>query len=495
MASPNAVAFEFEPSSHAAASSSAPPPPSSHQCIPARYRLAWLCFAAAFFGYAQRYGLALAIVRMQVDLDWNRSTQGQVLAAFFLGYMVAQLPAGYVAAHLGPRRSIAIGMAISSLLTLLLPPAAMLSPWAVMGVRVIQGLAQGILFPGFASLWSQWAPPMERSRLDGIPRAGGFCGGMAVNAIGGWQCETTLLSPWLFGGWQGVFSLWGVLGLFFAVVWYHLVADSPSVACSSASWQRRTGCTPFERDFIHESLGQQLLSSACTASDSSSGDGGSSHGGNGSGSSSNGGSGGDDMQRSAAKPPPFRMYLTIARSPAVWAITLAHTLNDGALYMLDDGLPPYLRDVHGLDLSRIGVLLGINGALKPLTIVTAAVIADRLRRCMRTLHVRKLITSIAFVPQATFLLCLAAKVLDTPMVIAPLLLVVAPLNVASNGGGYAVNHLDIAPSLAPLVLAFYNMGGQVHEMQRCCQNSPSLGMPCPPAPHHHMRHAPVPRGR
>ena len=31
---------------------------------------------------------------------------------------------------------------------------------------------------------------------------------------------------------------------------------------------------------------------------------------------------------------------------------------------------------------------------------------------------------------------------------------------ASNGGGYAVNHLDIAPQLASLVLAFYNMGGQ-----------------------------------
>ena len=32
--------------------------------------------------------------------------------------------------------------------------------------------------------------------------------------------------------------------------------------------------------------------------------------------------------------------------------------------------------------------------------------------------------------------------------------VVAPLNVASNGGGYANNHLDIAPALASLVLSF-----------------------------------------
>jgi MFS family permease len=179
---------------------------SRRQLVPARYRLAWLCFFAAFFGYSQRYGLALAIVRMQAELDWDRSTQGRVLAAFFLGYMLAQLPAGYIAARVGPRKSIAVGIFVSSLLNLLLPAAATKEAWAwwlVSALRVLQGLAQGILFPGFAALWSRWAPPIERSRLDGIPRAGGFCGAMACNAIGGLQCESTL-SPWLFGGWQGV---------------------------------------------------------------------------------------------------------------------------------------------------------------------------------------------------------------------------------------------------------------------------------------------------
>jgi len=48
----------------------------------------------------------------------------------------------------------------------------------------------------------------------------------------------------------------------------------------------------------------------------------------------------------------------------------------------------YLRDVHGLDLSKIGVVLGVNGALKPVVIVATAYLADRLRRRLRTLHVR-----------------------------------------------------------------------------------------------------------
>ena len=123
-----------------------------------------------------------------------------------------------------------------------------------------------------------------------------------------------------------------------------------------------------------------------------------------------------------------------------------------------------MSDVHGLDLSSIGVLLAINGGLKPVCIVLASVLADQLcmrRMRLRIVHVRKLITVISFVPQGIFLLALAANVLNTPQVILPCLLLVAPLNIACNGGGYAVNHLDIAPQLASLVLAFYNTGGQV----------------------------------
>ena len=51
---------------------------------------------------------------------------------------------------------------------------------------------------------------------------------------------------------------------------------------------------------------------------------------------------------------------------------------------------------------------------------------------------RKLITTASFVPQGLFLLALATGLLDDPALIVPLLLVIAPLNVAANGGGYAV---------------------------------------------------------
>ena len=137
--------------------------------LPRRYLLACMACTHAAISYGQRYALALAIVKMQASLDWSRHLQGQVLAAFFLGYMAAQLPAGWIAAKYGPRKVMFVSLLLSSLVNLLLPPAAIASVWLVCTLRVIQGLAQGAVFPGIAALWTCWAPPAERSRCVGLP--------------------------------------------------------------------------------------------------------------------------------------------------------------------------------------------------------------------------------------------------------------------------------------------------------------------------------------
>jgi hypothetical protein len=64
-----------------------------------------------------------------------------------------------------------------------------------------------------------------------------------------------------------------------------------------------------------------------------------------------------------------RLYGHIFRSSACWAICLAHTAGDIGLYVLDDGLPPYLRDVKGVELSQIGLMLALPGLLKPCIIL------------------------------------------------------------------------------------------------------------------------------
>ncbi len=78
-----------------------------------------------------------------------------MLGFFFLVHAVlyamlvypAQVPGGRLAESLGSRRVLGVATLASSLLTLLCPAAALWGlPWLV-GVRILLGLAQGVLFP------------------------------------------------------------------------------------------------------------------------------------------------------------------------------------------------------------------------------------------------------------------------------------------------------------------------------------------------------------
>ena len=50
-----------------------------------RHAMAMSMFLGAMLAYAQRIGLPIAIVRMQPELGWDKSTQGSLLSSFYLG--------------------------------------------------------------------------------------------------------------------------------------------------------------------------------------------------------------------------------------------------------------------------------------------------------------------------------------------------------------------------------------------------------------------------
>ena len=392
-----------------------------------RFQLALRCFFAAFVVYAQRTSLALAIVRMQSKLGWSRHIQGLVLAAFFGGYMVSQLPSGWLAARFGARRCVGLALLVSSLISLALPVCATASPAAVVVARVVQGLAQGVVFPGMAALWANWSPPLERSRLQGSGQTGGYAGAMVCNVLAGAQCDWPSLP--LLGGWQGVFVLWGLVGAGCSAYWWATVGDTP---------EQCARCSAAERAFISERLAaerdraqRQHSSTSSTAP----------------GSDTGGDTGGAPAEPLSAR----RLYGHIVCSAPCWAIALAHTAYDCASYTLEDGMPAFLRDVLGFELATIGVLLAIPGALRPPLLLCAAALADRMIRRRGAGRVRKGFTVAALVPQALFLLGVGAALLRAPAAIVSLLAVVVPLSTIALGGGYAANHLDIAPTVASFV--------------------------------------------
>lgn len=64
---------------------------------------------------------------------------GWILSSFFFGYIITQIPGGWLAARFGGRWIFGIGIVMTAVLTLLTPVAVYLSIWALIAVRVAEG--------------------------------------------------------------------------------------------------------------------------------------------------------------------------------------------------------------------------------------------------------------------------------------------------------------------------------------------------------------------
>ena len=62
--------------------------------------------------------------RIGGDIEWDKTTQGWVLSSFFYGYIVTQIPGGYLPGRFGGKRVMLVGMLVYALVTLLTPVAA-----------------------------------------------------------------------------------------------------------------------------------------------------------------------------------------------------------------------------------------------------------------------------------------------------------------------------------------------------------------------------------
>ena len=65
---------------------------------------------------------------------------GFVLGSFYYGYMILQIPGGYFALKFGGTRIFGWGILAASLLTIITPPVARASVWALVTLRILEGL-------------------------------------------------------------------------------------------------------------------------------------------------------------------------------------------------------------------------------------------------------------------------------------------------------------------------------------------------------------------
>ena len=65
--------------------------------------VAIMCAIATFICYIDRVNISVAIIPMTEEFGWSGTTKGFVLSSFFIGYMAAMLPTGWLANKYGGR--------------------------------------------------------------------------------------------------------------------------------------------------------------------------------------------------------------------------------------------------------------------------------------------------------------------------------------------------------------------------------------------------------
>ncbi|KAF6725584.1 Sialin [Oryzias melastigma] len=400
--------------------------PRAPACCSSRYGLALLSCYGFFVVYSLRVNLSVAMVDMlnttrQTNhsasvcpahpsparpkhnhtanvYNWDSETQGWILGSFFYGYILTQIPGGYLAGRFGAKWLMGFGILGTAVFTLLTPLAANLGASYLIAVRVLEGVGEGVSFPAMYTMWAAWAPPMERSRLLTISYLGAQLGTVISLPVSGQIC--------FYLGWTYVFYIFGAIGLVWFVLWAFFVFDSPNT---------HPRISDRERLYITSSLRNELSTSAG-----------------------------------------FIPWKAILTSRPLLAIVVAHFSYNWTFYTLLTLLPTYMSDILGFSIQQNGMLSALPYVGCALFAVVSGQIADYLREtCLYpTVTVRKCFSVVGMIGPAVFLV--AAGFIGCDYTLAITFLTLSSSLGGVSASGFNINHLDIAPSYAGILLGITN---------------------------------------
>ncbi|XP_014223623.1 sialin [Trichogramma pretiosum] len=232
----------------------------SKACIKSRQVFGFLGFMGFALVYAMRVNLTVAIVSMvnqtnsvdpnddvvdscpynntnsnnstiipsKGEFNWDEKTQGLILGAFFLGYVMTNVPGGRLAEKKGGKLIYGLGVFLTSVLTVISPFAAYMDQTSLglypfLIIRVAEGITEGVTYPSMHTMLAHWIPPCERSKFAALVYAGANFGTVISLPVAGYLCSLDL-----WGGWPLSFYLFGILGMIWYVFWLLFVYDTPA---------------------------------------------------------------------------------------------------------------------------------------------------------------------------------------------------------------------------------------------------------------------------
>ena len=263
-------------------------------------RLIPVAIAVYVISFMDRTNIGFAFDGLGKDLHLNSAGKGLAGGIFFIGYLVLQIPGGYLAERWSAKKFVGIMILVWGVMAV--ANGLVQNYTELLVVRFLLGVAEGGIWPAILVLISHWFPARERARAYGF-----WMMNIAIASI-----ITAPLSGWIltWGDWRSLFFVEGVFPFVIAApLWWWLVADRPS----QASWVTRE-----EREYIETSLA-----------------------------------------RENAEAPRFAGYRSVFRSSVVWRLVLVYFFIQVGFYGLNLWLPHLIKTTIGSSYLVVGGVTAI----------------------------------------------------------------------------------------------------------------------------------------
>lgn len=294
-----------------------------------RYTILLLLWSGWLLSFLDRMVMNVSLPFIGQDLGIDKTVQGSIISAFFVGYALFQIPGGYLSDKLGPRKVMAFAIVWWSMFTLFTGLIYVLP--LMLLTRFLFGAGEGC-FP--ASSWKTIAtyfPAKERGRATAIQSSVNTLG-PAISVI-----VAVAIIEWL--GWRDVFIILSIPGFVLGLLIYKFIRNNPT-----------------ENSLIDANELQELEVSN---------------------SQDNNNTAVDNSSSS---------LINVLKMPILWKLSLIWFLFDITFWGFTTWLPSYLLEARGLSLSKTGILAAIPFLFGALGTLVGGYFADKFEHKLKYVY-------------------------------------------------------------------------------------------------------------
>mmetsp|Transcript_19000 Transcript_19000/g.52983 ORF Transcript_19000/g.52983 Transcript_19000/m.52983 type:complete len:434 (+) Transcript_19000:252-1553(+) len=357
----------------------------------------------------------LAVPVFMSCFGFTPATMGLLQSSILIGYLIGQLPSGWLADTRGGDRTMLVGMILWSLSCAALPLATLAAdplPW-FMVARFMMGLSSAVVLPALVSAATKWMD--DTHRTTALTR--GYAGFHMGTVIG--YALTPLLASLM--GWKPVFFIYGVMGVITGVVGLRSLPPQPAKA----------------EALVTQDMPDQLPNGGAAPAAAST-------------------AGQEDLVEKKKRKILLKRLSTLVQ---LGVLCWSHCAIGWGFFILQSWTPTFMASL-GFQEKFMGVISGLPWLVCALVTLNTGSVADRLlQRGMKRHRVRRLMQSTATLGPVLFLVPLALPGISLPAAFKIACITGVLVLQAFSYAGFQAYVQDVAPQDSGKIISITNTCG------------------------------------